>query len=115
MSAQFWGRKHGLGKRGRRISAGGENVFITDGLPDSPAFSATYELRRAKYLAPEVSMVNLPPAILNYDPHISAPPWMWQVSGGGRVAIRPSPGISGSDRQSGSRETADVRPKNGSR
>jgi len=48
---------------GGEFTTGGENVFRTSYLPDSPAFSAAYEFRVFKYLGPEVSVVNLTPLV----------------------------------------------------
>jgi hypothetical protein len=56
------------------VPTGGEETYITSVLPDSAAFSASYEYRLFKYFAPEVSVVNLIPAIQNYDPHQQFPP-----------------------------------------
>jgi hypothetical protein len=54
---------------GGGFPAGGENVFVTYGLPDSAAFSAAYEFRLFKYFAPEVGVVNLIPNIASYSGH----------------------------------------------
>jgi hypothetical protein len=59
---------------GGGFPAGGEEVYVTYGLPNSAAFSASYEFRLFKYFAPEVSVVNLIPATPNQDPHYSVPP-----------------------------------------
>ena len=48
---------------GGGFTAGGENVYKTNYLPNSPAFSAAYEFRLFKYLAPEVSVENLTPLV----------------------------------------------------
>jgi hypothetical protein len=114
---------------GGGFPTGGENVYQTSYLPDSAAFSAGYEFRLFKYLAPEVSVVNLIPLVPQFSKY-PLPPirervtllslgargilplnqgrvelfagagavyvsdmfsplsnWLWQVNGGGRIAI----------------------------
>lgn len=116
---------------GGGFTAGGENVYQTNFLPHSAGFSAAYEFRLFKYLAPEVSMVNLIPLVPQFgeyplpptrervtlislgargilplhqgrvelfagggavnvsssDQYLELGGWIWQVNGGGRIAI----------------------------
>ncbi len=116
---------------GGGFTAGGENLYQTNYLPNSAAFSAAYEFRLFKYLAPEVSVVNLTPLVPQFgkyplpstrervtlvslgargilpldqgrielfagggavnvsssDAYLELGGWIWQVNGGGRVAI----------------------------
>jgi hypothetical protein len=116
---------------GGGFPAGGENVYQTSYLPNSAAFSASYEFRIFKYLAPEVSVVNLTPLVPQFgeyplpptrervtlvsiggrgilplhqgrlelfagggavnvsrsDTYVELKPWVWQVNGGGRIAL----------------------------
>jgi len=61
-----------LGQEGGRntvgIGAGGgfpSGGYLTDGFYNAPAFSASYEYRVFRFLAPEVAVVNMLPNLLN--------------------------------------------------
>jgi hypothetical protein len=54
---------------GGGFPTGGEQAYLTSNLPSGAAFSASYEFRILKYLAPEVGVVNSIPLIPSYDPH----------------------------------------------
>jgi hypothetical protein len=129
-----WGRSTFSVGAGGGFPAGGE-LTSTSQVPDSAAFSASYEFRVFKYLAPEVGVVNLIPNIpqsgryplpslrervtllsfgahgilplrdgriellagaggahvfTSYDDYIfyyNAPRTIWQINGGGRIAL----------------------------
>lgn len=57
---------------GGGFPTGGELTF-TSQAPDSAAFSAAYEFRLFKYLAPEVSVVNLTPLVPQYGEYPMPP------------------------------------------
>src|ERR1700733_12691006 len=68
-----WDRSTVTVGAGGGFPAGGENVYRTSYLPDSAAFSAAYEFRLFKYLAPEVSIVNLIPLVPQFSEYPPPP------------------------------------------
>jgi hypothetical protein len=55
-----------IGRSTVTIGAGGgfaTGGYFTDGIPNAPAFSASYEFRVFRFLAPEVSVVNMIPNV----------------------------------------------------
>src|SRR5580658_3508243 len=68
-----WGRSTFSIGAGGGFPTGGE-LTSTSQVPDSAAFSAAYEFRLFKYLAPEVGVVNLIPNVPENNDGYPLPP-----------------------------------------